>query len=49
MKVYPTQQQKQKAESEDKELSTTESVTKMIALIVAFITVGFFFFKILFF
>ncbi len=49
MKVYPIQHIKKKAESEDKVLSTTESVTKSIALTVAFITVCFFFFKILFF
>lgn len=49
MKVYPTQHIKEKVKSEDKELSTTERVTKVIALSVAFITVYFFFFKILFF
>jgi hypothetical protein len=49
MKVYPTTNIKKKAESEIKGLSTTERVTKIIALIIAFATVYFFFFKILFF
>lgn len=49
MKIYPTHNIKKKVESEIKELSTTERVTKMIAMIIAFATVYFFFFKILFF
>lgn len=49
MKIYPTRHIKKKSESEIKELSTTERVTKMIALIIAFVTVYFFFLKILFF
>ncbi len=45
MKVYPIISKKK----EVSELTVTESVTKAIALIVAFFTVAFFFFKILFF
>ncbi len=47
MRVSPTQKQKKNTSFEH--LTTTESVTKAIALIIAFVTVFFFFFKILFF
>ena len=48
MKVYPARQVVEKVKIADKELSATERVTKVIALIVAFGTVAFYFFKILF-
>lgn len=49
MKVYPTTNIKKKAESEINGLSTTERVTKTIALIIAFATVYFFSLKFYFF
>ncbi len=49
MKINPAQQKKKKVSTEGKVLSNKEKITKGIALIIAFITVYYFFFKILFF
>ena len=49
MKVYPTKRIKKEFVTEEKVLNTTERITKVIALTVAFVTVYFFFLKILFF
>ncbi|MEO6548035.1 MAG: hypothetical protein ABIN94_08550 [Ferruginibacter sp.] len=48
MKLYPKLKIK-KVAPDEKELTKTERVIKTIALVVAFVTVYFFFFKILFF
>lgn len=48
MKVHPTKHIKKEVVTQDKVLNNTERITRVIALVVAFVTVYFFFFKILF-
>jgi len=49
MRIYPTKRINNEIEVDDKPLTTSEKVTRVIALIIAFVTVYFFFFKILLF
>ncbi|MBE7171078.1 MAG: hypothetical protein INR73_10840 [Williamsia sp.] len=48
MKIHPSKQIKREVVTGDRELTATERITKWIALIVAGVTVYFFFIKILF-
>ena len=48
MKIHPSKQIRKEIVLEDKKLNTSERITKWIALAVAFITVYYFFIKILF-
>ena len=47
MRVFPDK--KNREDSDETELDKIQSVTRIVALIVAFVSVFFFFFKILFF
>lgn len=47
MRVFPDK--KNREDSDEPELTKIQSVTRIVALIVAFVSVFFFFFKILFF
>ncbi len=49
MKIYPKESISNKSENTYKKFNNAERITKVIALIAAFVTVYFFFLKILFF
>lgn len=49
MKIYPSSHLKNFPENNETKINNTDSVTKVIALIVVFLSIAFIFLKILFF